>query len=240
MAKSKANKSGFILLTVPAKIIYSRDRVVEMTGNPNFVTPSPSLATVTTVTDDLETKELAAEGGGTAQTIARDAAELVWDDTMRQLADYVDLIAQGNTVIISSAGFTPTSTERQPTQPPVKPLNLILKRSEETGAVFFSCDPVPDAESYVAILSTDVTALDIAATGTQLMIELNAATPAPFAAPPPVPAPVTNILLIIDVSSQRKKTIRGLTPATRIYGKMYCTNTAGRGPDSDVNSIMVA
>ena len=106
---------------------------------------------------------------------------------------------------------------------------------EETGVIFLSCDVVPDAEGYVAILSTDVASLDIPANGTQLMIELNGA-PDLLAAPPPV----SGILLIIDVCSQRKKTIRGLSPTTRVYGKIYCTNTAGRGPDSDVNSIMVA
>src|SRR3990172_1730011 len=108
MATSKVNKSLFILLHPSLKITYSRDRVIDMTGNPNFVTPLPSLATVTTVTDDLETKQLAAEGGGTAQIAARDAAEEVWKNTMRQEADYVDTIAQGNVVIITSAGFTAT------------------------------------------------------------------------------------------------------------------------------------
>ena len=109
-----------------------------------------------------------------------------------------------------------------------------MKHSDTSGEILFSCDAVPNAETYVAVLSTDVAALDIAVNGTQLMIELNGA-PVLLAAPPPV----SGILLIIDVSSQRKKTIRGLTPTTRVYGKIYCINTAGRGPDSDSNSIMV-
>ena len=100
--------------------------------------------------------------------------------------------------------------------------------------VFFSCDPVSDAESYIAILSADAAALDISTLGTQLLIELNAA------APPPVPAPVSNVLLIIDASKKREKTISGLTAGTRIHAKMYCFNAAGRGPDSDVTFIMVA
>ena len=238
MAKSKANKSGFIQLTVPAKIIYSRDRVVEMTGNPNFVTPNPSLATVTTVTDDLETKELAAQGGGSAQIIARDAAALVWDNTMRALADYVDSIALGNTVIINSAGFTPTDVEGTPHALPAQPGNLKHSPSKVNGEIFFSCDAVPDAESYVAVLSTDAAALGIVTLGTQLMITLNAATPAPLAAPPAPPAS-GNVLLVVDASKERRKTIRGLESGKRIYAKMYCFNSTGRGPDSDVVSIMV-
>ena len=227
MAKAKV-KRAFTNLPVSGKIQFSRDRVVDMTGNANFPTPSPALATVTTVTNDLETKHLAALGGGPMHTAARDAAELVWNDTMDKSAAYVEGIADGDVTILTSSGFTPTSTERQPRQLPEKPENLKMKRSDETGVIFFSCNPVPDAKSYIAILSADVAALDISTKGTQLMIKLNAASPA------------QPTLLILDISSHRKKVIRGLTPGTRIYGKIYCTNTAGRGPDSDAISIMVA
>jgi len=234
MAKAKV-KRDFINLPVAEKIQFSRDRVVDMTGNANFTTPSPTLASVTTRTNDLETKHLAALGGGPAQTAARDASELLWDDTMNKLAVYVEGIADGDVTKITSAGFQATSTEKSPAQPPVKPENIKLKHSDNSGEILFSCDAVPNAESYVAILSTDSAALTIATAGTQLMIELNGA-PALLAAPPPV----SGMLLIIDVSSQRKKVITGLTSGTRIYGKIYCTNTAGRGPDSDAISIMVA
>ena len=241
MATSKVNKTVFIELAVSAKITYGRDRVVDMTGNPNFVTPLPSLATVTTVTDDLETKQLAAEGGGTAQIAARDAAELVWDNTMRQEADYVDTIAQGNVVIITSAGFTATDIQRTPHAAPAKPVGQRFISTQQSGTVIFTCDAVPSSESYVAVLSTDAAALDITVAGTQLMIELPApnSVPAPLAAPPPVPAPVSNVLLVINASKERKKTITGLESGKRIHAKMYCFNSAGRGLDSDAISIMV-
>ncbi len=241
MAKAKV-KRDFIQLPVAEKIEFSRDRVVDMTGNVNFATPSPTLATVTTVTNDLETKHLAALGGGPMQTAARDAALLVWNDTIDKLAVYVEGIADGNVTILTSSGFEPTKTESTPKQAPVKPGNLILEHSATSGVVFFSCDPVPDAESYVALLSTDAAALDISTNGTQLMIELPVpnAVPAPLAAPPPVPTPVSNVLLVIDASKERKKTIIKLESGKRIHAKMYCFNAAGRGHDSNVISIMVA
>ncbi|MBI4931803.1 MAG: hypothetical protein HY841_13635 [Bacteroidetes bacterium] len=241
MAKAKV-KREFINLSVDAKIQFSRDRVVDMTGNANFTTPNPSLATVAAVNNDLETKHLAALGGGPMQTAAQNAAELVWNDTMGKLAVYVEITADGDVTKITSAGFHPTSTEKQPTHAPVKPANPNMKHSDNTGEIFFSCDAVPDAETYIALLSTDAAALDIAATKTQLMIELNpqSSTPVPIPMPPPVPVPASSVLLIIDVSSQRKKIITGLASGTRIHGKIYCTNSAGRGPDSDVISIMVA
>jgi len=233
MAQSKVNKGIFIKLPVQAKITYSRDRVVNMTGNANFTTPSPSLATVTTVTNTLETAELAAEGGGPAQTIARDAALLVWDNTMRSLANYVDGIALGNIVIISSAGFTPTDTQGAPHGLPAKPENLKLKHSEVSGAVLFSCDVVPDAESYVAVLSTNPD-IPAASVGTQLMILIDLGAAAALTA-----APISPQIIVIDASKERKKTIINLESGKRIYAKMYCFNSAGRGPDSDAISIMV-
>lgn len=237
MAQSKVNKTLFIKLPVQAKIIYSRDRVVNMTGNPNFVTPVPSLATIATVTNDLETKELAAEGGGPAQTQARDTALEVWNNTLRSCADYVDSIALGDRDIITSAGFTPTDVAGTPHGLPAKPEGQKFISTQQEGAVIFTCNAVPDAEGYVAVLSTDAS-MPATSLGTQLIIHIEPSSPIPFAAPP-APAPVTSSMVVIDASKERKKTIRGLTSGKRIYAKMYAFNSAGRGLDSDVISIMV-
>jgi len=226
MKKAKV-KLNFIKIPVSNKILFGRDRVVDMTGNANFLTPTPSLATVTSVTNMLETKHLASEGGGPAQTVARDTAEEVWNNTLRSLANYVDGIADGDTVKITSAGFHHTKTQASPRQVPAQPGNLKHNPSKVNGEVFFSCDAVPDAETYVAVLSPDFSALKISHLKTQLMFRFHSAESTPDA------------LLVIDVSSQRKKIIRGLESGKRIYAKMYCTNSAGRGPDSDVISIMV-
>jgi len=235
MSLSKVKKQTFILLPVTAKIIYSRDRVVDMTGNANFPTPNPSLATITTVTNTLETKELAAEGGGPAQTEARDTALEVWNNTMRSCADYVDSIALGDRDIITSAGFTPTDVQGTPHGAPAKPTGQKFISTQQEGAVIFTCNAVTDAEGYVAVLSTDAS-MPATSLGTQLIIHIEPSAAAPLAAPP---APVTSSIVVIDASKERKKTIRGLESGKRIYAKMYCFNSAGRGQYSDVISIMV-
>ena len=155
---------------------------------------------------------------------------------MRSCADYVDSIALGNTVIISSAGFTPTDIEGSPHGAPDKPGGQRFISTQEEGAVIFTCDSVPNAEGYVAVLSTNPD-FPVTATGTTLFISTEGATPAPLVAPPPTPP--ASALVAIDASKERKKTIRGLTSGKRIYAKMYCFNAAGRGLDSDVISIMV-
>ena len=49
-------KLGLDGLTVPAKIQYVRRLATAVTGNPNFATPIPSVATLTAQVDGLETK----------------------------------------------------------------------------------------------------------------------------------------------------------------------------------------
>ena len=102
MAKAKVKIDVYMSLNIPGKIQYARDRVIDMTGNPNFTTPNPPLLVVKGAADDLETKYNLAQGGGPADTTAQNAAELVLDDLMRKEAAYVDSVADGNTVIITS------------------------------------------------------------------------------------------------------------------------------------------
>ena len=79
MAKSKV-LLDFINDSVPVKIQYTRDRVIDMTGNANFPDPpgpDVDLGDWGASATDLETKYNAAQGGGPAQTELQDAAELV-------------------------------------------------------------------------------------------------------------------------------------------------------------------
>ncbi|MBK5285292.1 MAG: hypothetical protein JJE25_07790, partial [Bacteroidia bacterium] len=147
MAKSKV-KRDFIKLPIPEKIQYARDRVDDMTGNANFTTPAPPLLTISAAALDLEKKYNLAQGGGPADTIAQNAAEEVLDDLMRDEADYVDDVADGDPVIISSGGFTPTQTEPSPVQKPAKAENLKLKHLDQPGSISTVCDKVENAKAY--------------------------------------------------------------------------------------------
>src|SRR5258705_7040935 len=104
MAKAKVKLDVYSKKNIPGKIEYARDRVTDMTGNANFTTPAPPLPTVKSAADDLELKYNKAQGGGPADTAAQNAAELILDDLMRREAAYVDSIANGNEVIITSGG----------------------------------------------------------------------------------------------------------------------------------------
>lgn len=218
MSKAKC-KLDFILLSVPEKIQFGRDRVVDMTGNALFPAPDVPLPVISGACDDLETKYNAAQGGGPAETAAQDAAEIVLDDLLRKEAAYVDRIADGNVVKITSAGFTPTETVHVPLAAPLKPENMKLKHGDQPGTILISCDKVEDAKGFVTIITTDQNAV-IAVAGQDVNVSGLAGT------------------LVLNASSSRKTTHGGLVSATRYYVRRYAFNAAGRSPDTDVISIV--
>jgi antitoxin (DNA-binding transcriptional repressor) of toxin-antitoxin stability system len=217
MAKAKV-KIIFIKIPIPQKIEYARDRVTDMTGNPNFVTPDPPLLLISTAATDLEIKYNKAQGGGPADTIAQNDAEVVLDDLMRDLADYVDDIADGSEVIISSAGFTPTQTIATPVQKPLKPENLKLKHLDQPGSISTVCDKVENAKAYVTVIATSADG-QVTVAGEDVIITSGTG------------------VVIVNVSTNRKTTHGGLTTGIKYYVRKFALNAAGRGPDSDVIPI---
>ncbi len=100
---------GLSRLPIPRKITKARYVVVSMTGNANFTTPNPPLATVTTNVDDLEAAKIAADGGGPDDTANMHAKEAVLDMSLKLLGAYVEDVANVNPLnaeaIILSAGM---------------------------------------------------------------------------------------------------------------------------------------
>jgi len=80
-----------------------------MTGNANFGTPIPTLATITTNVNALEAASIAAKGGGKDDTANMRAKEVVLDLSLKLLGAYVEGIANVNPInaeaIILSAGM---------------------------------------------------------------------------------------------------------------------------------------
>ena len=219
MAKQKT-LLNFIRFSVPVKVDFAKNTVTKMTGNAFFTTPAVSLATMQTAAVDLETKYNAAQVGGELQTAEQDAAELVLDDLLRKQAAYVTAIADGSEVKIFSAGFQPTKKEKEPIPLPIKVANLKLKPEEQAGSITKINDKTPNAKVYVTLLSTNPV-FPVTVDGDLLVIQLGADK------------------LIIDISTERKRTYENLVSATKIYVKTSAFNAAGKGPDSDVVNITV-
>ena len=218
MAKSKV-LLDFINDSVPVKIQFVRDRVIDMTGNTNFVTPDVELGTWGASATTLETKYNAAQGGGTAQTEEQNAAELVMDDFSRKQAAYVDRIADGNKVIITSAGFSASDVEGTAVPAPEKPENHKLTHGEQQGTVISQINTLEGSKGYVTVLKEDST-VDIAINGDQMTINAGGSK------------------VVIHVGTKRKSTITNLTRGTIYFVTKFGFNASGRGPDSDSEDIV--
>jgi hypothetical protein len=100
---------GFSSLAIPKKIETGRFIVTSMTGNASFTAPSPTLASVTTAINGLETAHITAQGGGADDTAAMYAKELALDLLIKSLGGYVEGIANASPLnaeaIILSAGM---------------------------------------------------------------------------------------------------------------------------------------
>ena len=194
-----------------------------MTGNVNFPSPDVSLATITALVNDFEIKHLAAQGGGVAQTQAQDEAELVLDNNMRILANYVTRIADGDTVKITSAGFAPSKTELSPENPPAKTENLQLTQSLEAGTIHIQCDKVENAKGYITIV-TDNPSPSVSVNEDMVVLLVPPANPSQY-------------IYITQASTSRKSIISGLKSGSRYYVKKYAFNARGKGADSATVSI---
>ncbi len=90
---------------VPTKIENARHYVTVMTGNPNFTTPTPTLASITTAVNNLETAYNAALSGGKVLTATMRDKEVILSGLLIQLSHYVEAAANGSETIILSAGM---------------------------------------------------------------------------------------------------------------------------------------
>jgi len=92
-------------MSVTDLIAHARKVVAGMTGNATYTTPAPTLAAITTATDELEAAQTAASDGGKELTAIMNARRDVLIDLLRQLCDYVNNVADGDEVKVLSSGF---------------------------------------------------------------------------------------------------------------------------------------
>ena len=154
MARVRLNLRG---LNVPAKIAKGRHIVTSMTDNKNFLSPTPALAEVSAALDALETSAAQvqlARSEVTTRTVAQDNAESRLDQTLTQLAAYVESVAGKDDTLITSAGMETKAAASAPTLPSV-PQAVSAAAGDHDGELVLWWRPVPNAKSYIIESSTD-------------------------------------------------------------------------------------
>lgn len=134
--------------TVPEKMLKAQYIVAQMTTNvADFATPNPTLADVTAAVQTLADAAVAAQAGGYALTFAKNEAEKVLDDLMRQLMAYVQNVSGGSEAIIIRSGMDIKRTP-SPLPDPLLVQNLDAFPTRIQGEVQLTWDRLDNVIGY--------------------------------------------------------------------------------------------
>jgi len=144
-------------LSVTEKIAKGRQIVTALTNNASFPNPSPPLTEVTTAVDELEkafASVQAARSEVATKSATQDNAATKLDQTLTQLAGYVESVAGKNDTLITSAGMETKSAPSAPAVPGA-PQGLSAAAGEHDGEINLVWRPVTNARSYIVEFSLD-------------------------------------------------------------------------------------
>ena len=163
--------------------------------------------------------------GGKAQKPAFLLANAQLLSALNDIADYVDGIAVGDTIIITMAGYVPTNPGHSQSGGPLEQPVVSGSRGNSTGIIIVESDVFTKGCSFGCIVS-EGKPLDQG-------VILNAS--GQFI----LPAEQTN-RIIHDINNQRVKTFSGLTKGVDYYFYYYVVDTHYVSPLSDGLMIMSA
>ncbi|HKZ66465.1 MAG TPA: hypothetical protein VJ111_08930 [Chitinophagaceae bacterium] len=203
---------------VSIKIAKARHYVTSMTGNANFATPNPTLASVTTAINALETAANNAAGGGTELTAIMHEKETIVDNRLTQLGAYVEGIANNDppnaASIVLSAGMD-LKKPNVPVGPVATPQNLRADFGAQPGQIKLRCKK-----------SVGTTAL--------IWEMMAGALPAPLAAPAVTWVPVSNADFPSGVTSASKHIAMGLVSGISYSFRVSAVGAVNQSGWSDV------
>ena len=148
---------GLKKMSIPDKIALAARIITAMTGNPNFVTPVPSLAEITAQKNAMQTvysDKMIKRVDLKVVTKLSDDQEKKTDRILTQAALYVENISAGDVTKISSAGMSIRHNIAPIGQLSV-PMDLSAKAGGGDGEIILNWEPVRGARSYVVEITTD-------------------------------------------------------------------------------------
>lgn len=124
----------------------------KMTGNVNFATPVPAIASLTAARTALSTALVNARSGAHADTVVKNQAKAVLQALLAALVRYVNSVSAGNADVAVSSGFE-LSKQPDPVDKLNAPVLVSAKVSSFIGAVDMDWEPVRGARMYHVYIS---------------------------------------------------------------------------------------
>jgi hypothetical protein len=112
-------------------------------------------AAYTTANNDLDTKYQAAVNGDRVAIAARNASEKTWNGLTKQVANYVNYVANGDQNFILACGFDHTTAESTPTHRPDTADGLEAKPIvDHAGSLDVSSNSDSNVKAYLYVAAT--------------------------------------------------------------------------------------
>lgn len=187
----------------------SSDHITKMAGNPNFVTPDPTILEYQAVHDAYDgalADSVAANATAREKTAAKDSARAGLEAALTSRCAYVNIKSKGDRTMQLSSGLETTST-RTPATLLGPVLNLSVTTGDSAGELDYHWDALPGSRTF------------------QVETCLDPMTPAGWIRQKSV--------------TKSKTTILGLTSGTRIWMRVRGVNAVGEGAWSDPVSKIV-
>lgn len=212
----------FIELTPTDKGVFGDNVIAEMTDHSGvFVTPDISIATLTTLNDDLKLKTQQALSGDSEKILERDAAEVVWETNFRKEAQYVQRIASGDKLIIAQSGYHSTQTEVHPADKPGQ-ADLSAWGNKVKGSIHAEIKAMAKVRGIVFIASTQpINNTNMSIKNKQLKM-----------------SGTTAVEMEAILGTKRKVDFEGLVSGTTYYIAAIAFNAAGPGDISNVIDVI--
>ena len=146
-------RAGITGLSPTEKVAKALLLVTKMTGNLNYITPTPTLAQVDAGRVKLDTAIMEAASGDHSKVLARVLAEAEMDSLIVRLSQYVNTTAAGDVLMILGSGFE-LRKQPEPIGPLPAPTDLEARTGTMPGEIDLQWTPVYGAYLYQVYVNT--------------------------------------------------------------------------------------
>jgi hypothetical protein len=144
--KKRRLRTGFGRFSDTGFLTFSKSVLQKMTDNPNFPTPQPTLVVVGGAIDDYDTALANAVDGNKQDTEIKNQKRAALDSILKQLASYVELVADDDEAVLLSSGFELIKTPEP--AGPLGPAQNFRVEAVDKGQLKLSCDANKLAKIY--------------------------------------------------------------------------------------------
>ena len=140
--------TGFIRLSDDEFNTFAQHIIDSITGNKNYLTPTPTLAAITTARTEFNTALAAMRNGGKGNTVVKNQKRATLEELLGALSLYIQMNCKNDMGILLSSGFN-ARKESDPVGILLKPENFKVQIGPNSGSIKLSVNKITGANAYI-------------------------------------------------------------------------------------------